>query len=508
MKTGQVMRNFVIAGGGTAGWMTAAALSRLCEAGTASVTLVESDAIGTVGVGEATIPPIVGFNQLIGLNETDFIREAKGTFKLGIEFDGWRKPGHRYMHPFGTYGRDIEAIKFYQLWLRLRAKHAIPEIGQFSLSEQAAYSNRFSHPNGDPRSVLSSLAYAYHFDAGLYAQSLRRLSERRGVRRIEGRIDHVEQCSETGRIKSLNLEGERQVEGDFFIDCTGFRSLLIGQTLDVPFEDWSHWLPCNRAVTVASDPMSPLPSYTQSVAKEAGWRWRIPLQHRTGNGYVYCSDYLDSEAAEAQLLSDIGGAPLGDPKHLTFTTGRRAKFYEKNCCAIGLSSGFLEPLESTSIHLIQTGISKLVALLPDQSLPSVEADTYNRLAALQFDQVRDFLILHYIANERIGEPFWDRMREMDIPDTLKQRLDLFKSKGRIFRYQDELFDEDNWIAVLIGQNVMPAMSDPMADTLPEPDLLNHFKNMSALMENAAKSLPDHADYIQRMLSVSNSGRPS
>lgn len=506
MKTDQVIRNFVIAGGGTAGWMTAAALSRLCEAGTATVTLVESDAIGTVGVGEATIPPIVGFNQLIGLNETDFIRDTKGTFKLGIEFDGWREPGHRYMHPFGTYGRDIEAIKFYQLWFRLRAKHPIPDIGHFSLSKQAAYLNRFSHPNGDPRSVLSSLAYAYHFDAGLYAQSLRRLAESRGVKRVEGRIEQVEQDAGSGRIKSLHLEGDRQIDGDFFIDCTGFRSLLIGETLGVPFEDWSHWLPCDRAVTVASEAMSPLPSYTQSTAKEAGWRWRIPLQHRTGNGYVYCSDYLDSDVAEAELLNDINGAPLGEPKHLKFTTGRRAKFYEKNCCAIGLSSGFLEPLESTSIHLIQTGVSKLLALLPDQGLPAVEADTYNRLALLQFDQVRDFLILHYIANERTGEPFWDRMREIDIPTSLADRLALYKSKGRIFRYQDELFDEDNWIAVLIGQNVLPAMSDPLADTLPEADLLRHFKSMSALMSNAAASLPGHADYIQRMLSASNAER--
>jgi len=493
------LKHIVIAGGGTAGWMTAAALSRLTENGRTRITLVESEAIGTIGVGEATIPPIVNFNQLLGIKEADFVKQTQATFKLGIEFRNWHKIGDSYMHPFGTFGRDIEAIKFYQIWLKLHSLKEFPSINEFCLSAVAAYAGKFTAPTRNPNSVLSSLAYAYHFDASLYAQLLRQLAEGRGVNRVEGKISNVQLNAASGHIEHLNLQDGKTISGDFFIDCTGLRALLIGDALGVGFKDWSHWLPCDRAVTIGSTRKSAPDPYTRATALSAGWQWRIPLQHRTGNGHVYSSQYLSAEAAETELMKTLEGKAEGSARHIQFQTGRRKSFYHKNCVAIGLSGGFMEPLESTSIHLIQAGISKLMALLPDQSFNPTEAKSYNSLTQLQFEQIRDFLILHYKATDRDDTDFWSYVKNMDIPDTLNDKLELFRSKGRLFRFQDELFGEDNWAAVLLGQKVFPRSWDPVVDTLNTGELERHLSGMRDIIHKTANSMPTHQSYIESLV---------
>jgi len=493
------LKHIVIAGGGTAGWMTAAAISRLTQNGYTRITLIESETIGTVGVGEATIPPIVGFNQLIGIPEADFIEQTQATFKLGIEFRNWHSIGDAYMHPFGSYGRDVEAIKFYQLWLKLRTLRQAPDIQEFCLSAVAAYSGKFSAPSPNPNSVLSSLAYAYHFDAALYAKMHRELAESQGVQRLEGKIIETSLHPETGHIETLKLEDGQKIEGDFFIDCTGFRALLIGQALGVEFEDWSHWLPCDRAVTIGGERDTDPDPYTRATALSAGWQWRIPLQHRTGNGHVYSSQYITDDEAHKALMDNLEGRAQGTARKIHFKTGRRKKYFHKNCVAIGLSAGFMEPLESTSIHLIQAGISKLIALMPDTSFNTIEAETYNKLTHMQYEQIRDFLILHYKATDRTDSDFWSYVKNMDIPDSLQTKLDLFKSKGRIFRHQDELFGEDNWAALLIGQKVFPKSWDPMVDTLNTDHLEQHLKGMQQLIRKTADQMPTHQNYIDQLL---------
>lgn len=497
MNSPDTLSHIVIAGGGTAGWMTAAALSRLISNGETKITLVESEEIGTVGVGEATIPPINMFNRLLGIDENDFIRSTQATFKLGIEFEGWRREGHRYIHPFGEYGLDINAVKFYQFWLKLKAMgEAVGGIEEYCLSAMAAYNGRFAPPDPDPRTVQSALAYAFHFDAGLYAAYLRRYAEARGVRRFEGRIAQVVRRGEDGFVSALQLSNGQMVAGDLFIDCTGFRAMLIGEALGVGYDDWSHWLPVDRAQAVASaNTTAPLP-YTRSIARPAGWQWRIPLQHRTGNGHVYSSEFMDDETATRILLQNLEGAPLGEPRLLKFRTGRRSEAWNRNVVAIGLSGGFLEPLESTSIHLIQAGISKLIALMPDKRFNPAERATYNRLTAMQFEQVRDFIILHYIANERT-EPFWEQRRQMAIPDSLRERVELFRSKGRIFRFEDELFGEANWLSVLLGQGIEPTAWDPMADAIDTADAARKVAGMRRAIRETALRLPTHEDYINR-----------
>jgi len=496
MKTNPIKR-VVIAGGGTAGWMTAAALTKLVEPAGIAITLIESEAIGTVGVGEATIPPISKFNTQLGIDEHQFVRETQATFKLGIEFNDWGGLGESYFHPFGRYGFDLEGLDFHQYWLRLREQGDQSGLGDYSLNTLAAYAGKFLKPEPDHGQVIGQLGYAYHFDASLYAAFLRRLAESRGAVRIEGRIEHVEQDAETGLITSLRLDQDRQVTGDLFIDCTGFRGLLIGQAMESEYRDWSHWLPCNRAVAVACEKRSDPVPFTRSTAREAGWQWRIPLQHRTGNGHVYCDAYMSSDEAEETLLTNLDGDPVSSPNHLRFQTGHRESFWAGNCVAIGLSSGFLEPLESTSIHLIQMGIAKLVALFPGAIDAPYERDEYNRLMTDDFTHVRDFLILHYKATTRNDAPFWDYVREMSIPDSLKQKMELLRSRGRFFKYDAELFDLTSWLAVAEGQGWGPQGHSPVADAIGADNLSQSLANMRDVYTKAIAAMPAHQAYIDR-----------
>jgi len=490
-----LIEHVVIAGGGTAGWMAAAALARVCANGVTRVTLVESEEIGTVGVGEATIPPIKTFNAIIGLDENDFLANTEGTFKLGIEFEGWHRPGAAYMHPFGSFGSDIAGIKFHQFWLKQCQRGAPIQLGDFSLSNVAAKTNKFVRPVRDPNSVLSTMDYAFHFDANLYARYLRRFVQKMGVRRIEGKIVHAEQ-REDGFISALLLEGDLRVSGDLFVDCTGFRGLLIEQTLKTGYESWGHYLPSDRAVAVPSQRMVTLPPYTRASAKKAGWQWRIPLQHRTGNGHVYCSRYTSDDEAVATLLQGLDSEALGDPRFIPFSTGRRKLAWNKNCVALGLAAGFMEPLESTSIHLIQAGLSKLMALFPTRQFEPVERDEYNKLTQIQWEQVRDFLIAHYYLNNR-EEPFWRECARMSIPESLQRKLELFSRGGRLFRYSDELFSENSWLAVLIGQGLIPKHHDPLVETMDDQEMQRMLQNLYATFRRAAQSMPTHDDFIKQ-----------
>lgn len=491
------IQRVVIVGGGTAGWMTAATLSKLFPRGL-ELILIESDEIGTVGVGEATIPQIRLFNATLGLDENDFIQKTQGSFKLGIEFVDWTRLGHRYMHAFGPVGgRDLGIVQFYQYWLKLKSQGKAGELGDYTFNTVASRLNRFMRPINKPNSPLSQIYYAFHFDASLYARYLRGLSEARGVQRLEGKITDTVLRPENGHIHSVRLNDGREVTGDLFIDCSGFRGLLIEQALKTGYEDWSDWLPCNRALAVPCSSASPFTPYTRSTARKAGWQWRIPLQHRTGNGYVYCSDYISDDEAAATLLANLDGKALADPRPLRFVTGMRKRFWNRNCVAIGLSSGFLEPLESTSIHFIQSSIAKLVAFFPTRAFSECDIDEYNRQVQFEFERARDFILLHYKANERDDSPFWIRCREHAIPDSLAHKIDLFKSHGRIFREHEELFTEVSWIQVLLGQNVMPEGWHPMVDLLDQHELEQFVGGIQGVMQRAAEVMPDHAAFIKQ-----------
>jgi tryptophan 7-halogenase len=456
------IRSIVIVGGGSAGWMTAAALAQALQHNCA-ITLIESDQIGTVGVGEATIPPIRTFNETLGIDERDFVRETQGSFKLGIEFVDWARRGHRYFHPFGPHGRAFDMVSPHQYWLRARAQGDTSNLDDHSMAWAMAKAGRFSHPSPDQRNVLSTFEYAYHFDAGLYARFLRRYAEARGVKRIEGKVTRVAQQGETGFIDSVTTDDGRTFAADLFIDCSGFRGLLIEDTLKAGYETWAHWLPCDRAMAMPCASSGPLTPYTRSTAREAGWQWRIPLQHRTGNGYVYCSSFIDDDAAAARLAGSLDGAALGDPRPLRFTTGRRKAFWDRNVIAIGLSSGFMEPLESTSIHLIQAGIAKLLALFPDRDFDPIVTAEYNRISINEYERIRDFLILHYKLTTRDDAELWRYCAAMTIPDTLQTKIDHFRSYGRLVARDMDLFGPPSWLAVHIGQFNHPLKTDPLAD---------------------------------------------
>jgi tryptophan halogenase len=492
------IRSVVIVGGGTAGWMAAAALSRYLNNGTTRITLVESEEIGTVGVGEATIPPIIAFNQMLGINENDFLRETAGTFKLGIEFVDWGGLGERYFHPFGFHGQDLQGVRFHQLYLRERRRRGLPDISAWSMSAVAAGLGRFGRPGQGAGVPLKDLLYAFHFDAGLYARFLRRYAEAHGVTRIEGRIAEVDRDPANGHVVAVRLADGRTAEGDLFVDCSGFRGLLIEEALKTGYEDWRHWLPCDRAVAMpCALPRDPDP-FTRATARGAGWQWRIPLQHRMGNGLVYCSDFLDREAAEAELRSNLEGEPLGDARHLSFVTGRRRLSWNANVVALGLSGGFIEPLESTSIHLIQSGIARLIDLFPDRRFDPVERDEYNRQMRELYEDVRDFVILHYKATTRTDTPFWDRCRTMAVPDSLARKIALFRAKGRVFRDAAELFATTSWVAVCLGQHIVPEEHEPATDALDEGKVGEALGEMHRAYRETAERLPSHAAFLAQV----------
>jgi tryptophan halogenase len=493
------IRRVVILGGGTAGWMAAAALAKVNEAKLFQVDLLESDEIGTIGVGEATIPTIHWFNQTVGLDETEFLRETRATFKLGIEFDGWTRPGHRYFHPFGRYGAPADGGMFYHRWIKARLGGLDDSFEAYSLATALARAGRFSPPSNDARSLLATLGYAYHFDAGLYAQYLRRRAEAAGVRRVEGKVAQIDQDPETGFITSLTTHRGETLPGDLFIDCSGLRALLIEETLKAGFEDWSHWLPCDRALAVPTETVGPPTPYTRSSARPAGWQWRIPLQHRTGNGYVYSSAFVDDDAALATLMANLEGRPLTDPRPIRFRTGRRRKAWVKNVVAIGLSSGFLEPLESTSIHLIQSGIAKLLSLFPTRACDPFTIEQFNRVFAADVESVRDFLILHYHATEDKPEPLWAHCRAMALPDSLVYKEEQFRRSGRIVLGTDELFREASWFAVLIGQGARPMDYNPLADSYGATENLTHLARVKQAIAGAVERLPTHEAYIRERL---------
>ena len=489
------IRSIAILGGGSAGWMAAAALAPLLKAGVERITVVESAEIGTVGVGEATIPPILTFNAMLGVDEREFIRATQATFKLGIEFCNWTAPGHRYFHPFVTGSLAIEAIPYHQCWLKLREMGDDAPIEDYALAAVAARLRKFARPVDDPRSPLASFSYAYHFDAGLYADFLRRRAEAQGVARVEGRVVEVKLRSEDGFIEALALADGRSIAADLFVDCSGFRGVLIEQTLNTGYEDWSRWLPVDRAAAVpcalGGDGLTP---YTRSTAREAGWQWRIPLQHRIGNGYVYCSSHISDDEAASRLLARLDGQALAEPRFLRFTTGRRRKFWNKNCVALGLASGFLEPLESTSIHLIQSAVLRLLSLFPDRRFDLAPIDEYNRLCAAEFERVRDFIILHYHTSQR-SEPLWRYVREMEIPDTLAHKIALFRDRGHIVKFGKELFVEPNWLAIFLGGGILPQAPDPLVDTLDIKEMAGRMGALRAIIRRTAEAMPSHADFI-------------
>lgn len=489
-------RRIVIAGGGTAGWMTAAAISKL--AGSAfSVTLVESDEIGTVGVGEATIPAIRDFNAALGLDEAEFVAATGATYKLGIGFEGWGAPDDAYVHAFGSVGRGVGVLPFHHVWLRANAQRLAKPLGHYLLNTLAIAGNRFSHFNPPADSPLPALPYAFHFDAGLYARFLRGKAEGWGVDRQEGKIVGVERDGDSGDIATLILDDGRRIDGDLFVDCSGFRGLLIEGELGSGFEDWKEWLRCDRAVAVPCVSVSPLVPYTRSIARRAGWQWRIPLQHRIGNGHVFCSDHISEDEATATLLANLDGEPLAEPRTLRFTTGKRKRCWIGNTVAVGLAAGFIEPLESTSIHMIQTAVTRLIDLLPAGRVTDAERDEYNQRTDFEMSRIRDFIILHYHANQRVGELFWDGVRDMTVPDSLQHKLDLFRDSARLMPDMSELFDARGWIQVLIGQNVIPESWHPCADQMEPARLADFLGKVERAAMEAASRLDDHQQYLAR-----------
>jgi len=489
------IEKIVILGGGTAGWMAAAAIAKAWQQPGRQIVLIESDEIGIVGVGEATVPSIHLFNSLVGIDTADVMRATGATFKLGIEFDGWGGVGRRYMHPFSGFGANAQDRLFPPLWLKyagLRTRRGADErLDLYNLNSVAAYAGRFDLAPGE----AGAMTYAFHFDAALYARYLRGHAERRGVVRREGKVAAVDQDADTGFILGVTLDSGEVVAGDFFIDCSGFRGLLIGDTLKTGYDDWSHWLPCDRAIAVASANAGPPPPYTKAIADQAGWRWRIPLQHRTGNGYVYASAHMDDDAAEARLLDQLEGATASTPRRLRFVTGRRHQAWNRNCLALGLAAGFLEPLESTSIHLIQTSILRLISLFPDKGFEPAEINEFNRQTRDEYDDIRDFLITHYKLTTRDDTAFWRYCRDMAVPDRVAENLDLFAAKGRLMARPEHLFSPHSWLAVLVGQGLMPRGADPLLEGLPEAQLAERMDRTRQILERAAAAMPRHETFI-------------
>jgi tryptophan halogenase len=496
--TDRHVRNIVIVGGGTAGWMAAAALAKVLGGGHV-ITLVESEEIGTVGVGEATVPHLKLFNQVLEIDEIEFVKQTQGTFKLGIEFVDWGKIGDRYVHGFGSIGHDYGLLPFYQYWLKRHRAGFAAAIGDYSLNTYAAPRGKFmvSATDVPAQSPLANIAYAYHFDAGRYAAYLRRYAEARGVKRVEGRVLDVSLRAENGFIDAVKLQDGRTLAGELFIDCSGFRGLLIEQALHTGYEDWTHWLPCDRALAVACEKVGSPTPFTRSTARAAGWQWRIPLQHRTGNGYVYSSAHVSDDQAAALLMANLDGRALAEPRKLQFTTGMRKKFWNRNCVALGLASGFMEPLESTSIYLIQSGIARLLNLFPDRDFSPVLIERYNSQAAFEFERIRDFLILHYCATERRDTPFWRYCSGMTLPEPLADTIRLFKDSGRFFRNAEEMFAITSWVQVMLGQGVVPQQYHPAVDLLPDQEIAGLVDSVKTVVAACVDAMPTHAQFIAR-----------
>jgi tryptophan 7-halogenase len=495
------IRNIVIAGGGTAGWMAAAAFAKVLGPRW-NITLVESEEIGTVGVGEATIPVINVYNNALELDENEFMRETSATFKLGIEFRNWGRQGDSYIHGFGPLGPDIGITKFHHYWLKMRAAGQAAPLEDYSINISASRANKMMRAQKElGASPLAEIAHAYHFDAGLYAAFLRRYAEQRGVKRIEGKIRSVATKPDNGFVESITLESGQRIEGDLFIDCTGFRGLLIEQTLKTGYEDWTHWLPCDRAWAVPCTSVEPLLPYTRATAHGAGWQWRIPLQHRIGNGHVFASSFIKEQDAADVLMQRLDGQPLAEPRMLKFVTGKRKKLWNKNVVAVGLASGFMEPLESTSIHLIQTTVSRLATLFPDQGFNETDIEEFNRQSDFEFERIRDFLILHYHATERSDTEFWNYCRTMSIPDTLRHKMELWRANARVFRENAELFSEISWVEVFLGQNLMPRSYHPLVDALEEERIANFLDNVRSTIKRCVEVMPTHAAYVAQQCAI-------
>lgn len=486
MKT--AIKKVVIAGGGTAGWMAAAALTKLMGKHI-EVVLVESDDIGTVGVGEATIPTLHIFHRLLGLKEQDVMAATNATFKLGINFENWHDVGKDYLHSFGFLGKDCWACGFQHFWLKGKQQGMVSEIGDYCTEHLAARQGRFAIlPNQDYN-------HAYHMDASLYAKFLRKMAEANGLTRIEGKITDVQLHNSNGYIKALQLDNGEIIEGDLFIDCTGFRALLIEQTLNTGFDDWSHYLPCDSAIAVQTKSVNTPLAYTRSIARESGWQWRIPLQSRTGNGFVFCSKYMTDEQAINTLMANIEGEPLNKPRVIKFKTGSRRKHWNKNCVAIGLSSGFLEPLESTSIHLIQRSIVRLMQQFPSQGIDDTDINEFNQQLKLEMDNIRDFIILHYKVTDREDSRFWRYCKNMPIPASLQHRIDMFSQTGKVYKYGNELFGESSWIQVMMGQGIMPKEYHPIVDMMEKEELASFLNNIKSTAKRKVETLPPHFDFI-------------
>ncbi|MCY4756035.1 tryptophan halogenase family protein [Pelomonas aquatica] len=495
METPKV-NSIVIVGGGTAGWMAAAALAKVLK-GKYPIRLVESDEIGIVGVGEATIPMITLFNRILDLDEDEFMKSTQASFKLGIEFVNWGRLGDRYIHGFGVIGQDNWTVDFHQYWLKQYQAGKAKDLSHYSINTAACLENKFIRAQANmPNSPLSQIAHAFHFDASLYAKFLRGFSEQRGVERIEGKVVEVRTRDSDGHVESVVLQSGQIVEGDLFIDCSGFRALLIEGALKTGYEDWSHWLPCDRALAVPCASVgSEITPYTRATARQAGWQWRIPLQHRVGNGHVYCSKYISDDEAAAVLLSNLDGEPLASPRPIKFLTGKRKQSWNKNVVSIGLASGFLEPLESTSIHLIQMGIAHLLTFFPAAGFAEADRAEYNRVMSQEFEWVRDFIILHYKATERTDSPFWNYCRTMEVPESLALRIRLFGSHGRVYREGNELFTKVSWLQVMHGQRIRPQAYHPLTDLLPEDEIQTYLEEVEQVIAACVEVMPSHAAFI-------------
>ncbi len=496
-------KRVVIAGGGTAGWMTAAALAKLLGKNL-DIKLIESEEIGTVGVGEATIPTLHIYHQLLGLKESEVMAATNATFKLGIMFENWRDVDKHYLHSFGFPGQDCWAAQFHHFWLKGNQKGLVSQLGDYCVEHLAARENKFAvYPN-------QSLNHAYHLDAGLYAKFLRVIAEKHGAKRIEGKMADIMLREDNGFIDSIKMESGEIIQGDLFIDCTGFAGLLIEKTLHTGYDDWTHWLPCDKAIAVQTvSNGQPIP-YTRAIAHDAGWQWKIPLQSRTGNGMVFCSRYWSEDEALHKLTSNLDGETLIKPRVIPFRTGTRRLQWNKNCVAVGLASGFIEPLESTSIHLIQRSIVKLMLLFPTNGIQQSDIDEFNRQTREEMEHIRDFIVLHYHLTERRDSKFWRHCQNMEIPETLKHRMELFRESARIYKYDKDLFSESSWTQVMMGQGIMPKSYHPIVDLMGDHELARFLEENKKRTRQAVDQMPLHADFIKKYcpsMSMKNDAKP-